>query len=82
MPIRYRIDILEALKAKGYTTYRLTHEKLLHEMNLQAIRNGKIVSWKVLEKICNLLGCQPGDLVELADGEEAGRMETGNGYKE
>ena len=64
MSMRYKIDVLEALRSKGYTTYRLTHEKILHEMNLQAIRNNKMVSWKVLEKLCELLDCQPGDIVE------------------
>ena len=64
MPMRYKINVLEALRLRGYTTYRLTHEKLLHEMNLQFIRNNKMVSWKVLEKLCELLDCQPGDIVE------------------
>ena len=29
--IRYKLDILEELKAVGYTTYRLRREKLLAE---------------------------------------------------
>lgn len=68
MPMRFKIDVLAALKERGYSTYRLTHEKLLHEMNLQTIRQGKMVSWGVLEKLCALLECQPGDLIEYDEG--------------
>lgn len=64
MAIRYKIDVLEALKDAGFTTYRIRKEKLLHEMTLQALRDGKMVSWKVLDEICALLSCQPGDLIE------------------
>ena len=31
MPIRYKLDILEALKQAGYSTYRLRKEKILGE---------------------------------------------------
>ena len=64
MPIRYKLDILEALKQAGYSTYRLRKEKILGERVIQQLRNGEIVSWKTIETICDLLNCQPGDLVE------------------
>ena len=31
---------------------------------LQKIRSGQMVSWATLETICDLLECQPGDLLE------------------
>ena len=64
MPIVYKIDILSALKAKGYSTYKLRKEKILGESVIQQLRKGEIVSWKVIDTICVLLECQPGDLVE------------------
>lgn len=64
MPIRYKLDILEALKQAGYSTYRLRKEKILGERVIQQLRNGEIVSWKTIETICDILNCQPGDLVE------------------
>lgn len=33
------------------------------EAMLQKIRSGKMVSWATLETICDLLECQPGDLI-------------------
>lgn len=64
MPIRYKIDVLGALKAAGYTTYKLRRDKILGERVIQQLRNGEIVSWATIDTICNLLNCQPGDLVE------------------
>lgn len=64
MPIVYKMDILSALKEKGYSTYRLRKEKILGESVIQQIRSREIVSWKVIDTLCILLECQPGDLVE------------------
>lgn len=64
MPLRYKIDVLAALKEAGYSSYRLRKEKLLSESTLQKLRNGIIVSTDVIEQLCGLLNCQPGDLLE------------------
>ena len=64
MALRYRIDILEALKAKGYSTYSLRKEKALSESTIQKLRNGEGVAWDNIETLCKLLDCQPGDLME------------------
>lgn len=67
MPIRYKTDILEALKAKGYSTYRIRKEKLLAESTVQAFRKGELVSLDNIARICELLDCQPGDILEYAE---------------
>lgn len=64
MPLRYKIDVLAALKEAGYSSYRLRKEKLLSESTLQKLRDGIIVSTDVIEQLCELLNCQPGDLLE------------------
>ena len=64
MAIQYKIDILAALKEKGYTSTRIREEKLIGQSYLQQIRHGELVSWKTIDTICRLLNCQPGDLVE------------------
>lgn len=64
MAIRYKIDILAALKAKGYSSTKIREEKLIGQSYLQQIRHGELVSWKTLDMICSLLECQPGDLIE------------------
>lgn len=64
MPIVYKIDVLEALKAKGYSSYKLRQEKVIGQRQLQQIREGSIVSPLMLDTLCTLLDCQPGDLLE------------------
>ena len=61
---KFKIDVLEALKAKGYTTYTLRKENILSQSTLQKLREGKGLSWENIERICGLLECQPGDLIE------------------
>ena len=65
MPLKFRIDILPALKAKGYNTNKLRQEKLLSESTIQKLRSGISVSWGNIETICRLLDCQPGDILEF-----------------
>lgn len=66
MPICYKIDVLAALKDRGYTSYRLRTEKLLGERTIQQLRHGELVSWANLARVCEMLGCQPGDILEYA----------------
>ena len=73
MSLRYKIDVLEALKAKGYTTYTLRKDNLLSQSTIQKLREQKGLAWENIENLCKLLECQPGDLIEYVadDGEEA-----------
>jgi len=64
MAMKYKIDIIAALKEAGYNTSRIRKEKIMGEAMLQKIRSGQMVSWAILETICDLLDCQPGDLIE------------------
>lgn len=67
MAIRYKVDILAALKRKGYSSSRIREEKLIGQSYLQQLRRGELVSWKILNIICSLLECQPGDLIEYVE---------------
>ena len=69
MAIRYKVDILAELKKKGYSSTRIREEKLIGQSYLQQLRRGELVSWKTLDTICALLGCQPGDLIEFVKSE-------------
>lgn len=70
MPIQYKIDMLAALKAAGYNTNRLRKDKLLAEGVIQSLRDGKSISFSNLAKLCELLHCQPGDLMEYVEETE------------
>jgi len=70
--IAYSIDILAALKEKGYSTYRIRKEKLFGEAQLQKLRSNELVSKETLNTLCRLLNCQPGELLKYIpdDSEE------------
>ena len=44
--IRYKMDILTALKEAGYNTNRLRKEKLLAEGVIQSLREGKYIAYR------------------------------------
>ena len=68
MRVIYKMDILSALKKAGYNTNVLRKEKLLSEGTIQSLREGNPISWKNIDTICQLLSCQPGDiLVHISD---------------
>ena len=64
MALQYKINVLEALKEKGYTTYTLRKEKLLSESTIQKLRGGEGVAWDNLDTLCRLLDCDIGDILE------------------
>jgi len=64
MALRYKIDIMNELKNKGYSSTKIREEKLIGQSYLQQIRHGEMVSWKTIDTLCSLLDCQVGDLVE------------------
>ena len=57
-------DILGQLKNSGYNTNRLRKEKLLSQSVMQAIRHDKPITTKNIDVICELLNCQPNDIIE------------------
>lgn len=70
MPIKYKVNILAALKYRGYSTYRLRKDKLLGEATIQQLRNNELVSWANMTKLCELLDCQPGDILEYKEEQD------------
>ncbi len=64
MSLVYKIDVLQALKNKGYNTNRLRKEKILAESTIQKLRDNKPISWANIAQICELLECQPNYFLE------------------
>lgn len=70
MPLIYKINVLQALKDKGYNTNRLRKEKILAESTIQKLRDGKPISWANIAQICDLLRCQPNYFLENVPGQK------------
>lgn len=71
MAIRYKINIIEALKDKGISTYKIRKEKIFGESTLQMFRRGEFVSsGNNLDLLCKLLEKQPGEIIEYVTDEK------------
>ena len=70
MPIVYT-KLFDLLKEKGYTTYKIRQEKLIGQGTLTAIKNGTGgLDAKTIARLCEVLECQPGDLMEYVSEEK------------
>lgn len=71
MPIIVHLDVLLAKrKLRGK---ELAERVGVSEQNLSLLRRGKVkgVRFSTLEKICEVLDCQPGELLEYVEDEAA-----------
>ena len=64
MPIKYKIDILQELNEKGFSTYKLRSKKILSPSTIKCLRDKQPISFDTLAKICELLHLQPSDIIE------------------
>lgn len=62
--IKFKIDIMQALKEHGYTSYRLRKEKIFGEATMTKFRNQEYINFENLNILCKLLECQPEDIIE------------------
>ena len=65
--IKLKEGILDELKAHGWSTYKIRKEKLFGESTLTKFRKGELAEIVVLDKLCKVLECQPGDLLEYVE---------------
>lgn len=69
MPITYD-KLFTLLKAQGKTMYDLRKDKVVGTATLEKMRKGEgHVDTRSIEKLCEYLSCQPGDIMEYVPGE-------------
>ena len=54
----------ETMKEKGVSQYRLLQEGVDNK-TLDSLKKNKNITMLTLEKICAIVGCQPGDVVRF-----------------
>ena len=64
------LDVMEKLAAAGWSAYRLVKEKKIGNGTLTRIRAGESISTDTIDRICELSGCQPGDILRHVPDEE------------
>ena len=59
--------LLMMLDQKGITTYKIRKDKIISESTLQNIRQDKGISTDAIGRLCEVLKCQPGDIIEYKE---------------
>lgn len=76
MPIKYD-KLLALLAKKGYTSYRIRKENIIGQGTLTAIKNGTGgLDHRSIAKLCHILECQPGDLMEYVEEQPKDNMQN------
>lgn len=55
---------MEELKNNGYTSYKLRKNKIFGEATMTKFRKQEYINFDNLNMLCELLNCQPGDIIE------------------
>ncbi|CAN5876814.1 hypothetical protein BH18ACI4_BH18ACI4_04670 [soil metagenome] len=69
--IEIRVD--QQLEAQGRTFYWLAKETGISHTTLWRFKKGKAlgINFETLEKMCQVLRCQPGDLLTFVNGQQS-----------
>jgi len=70
MPIIVNLDVM--LAKRKVKSKELARFVGITEQNMSLLKSGKVkgVRFSTINKICEYLGCQPGDLLEYRDDED------------
>jgi DNA-binding Xre family transcriptional regulator len=63
----YKINVIETLKESGYNSTKILRENLLSQSAMQKLRRGEMVGIKSIEKLCELLDMQPGNIIKYIE---------------
>ena len=67
-----KINLSDILKDKQISSKELTQMIDITEANLSILRSGKAkaIRFSTLDRICEALNCQPGDILEYTKGDQ------------
>lgn len=65
--LTYKIDVIETLKESGYNSKKILDERIIGQSSMQKLRRGEMVGIKTLEKLCELLDMQPGNIIKYVN---------------
>ena len=79
--IEIRVDQL--LQAQERTFYWLAKETGISHTTLWRLKKGKAlgINFETLEKMCQALSCQPGDVLTFANGKKSRKSRTARSKK-
>ena len=65
--LRFKVDPLVMLKGQGISANKLRKDATFGGATIQKLRHRRICSMNEFERLCGLLGVQPGDLIEYVE---------------
>ena len=65
--LTYKIDVLDTLRENGYNSTRILRENLISQSAMQKMRKNEMVGIKTIEKLCELLDMQPGNIIKYVE---------------
>ncbi len=66
MPIKYD-KLIALMQEKGVTSYTLKRDKVIGQGTYKKIMEGGEIDTRTIAKLCKLLNCQPGDILEYVE---------------
>ena len=63
--IRYKIDVIAALKEAGVSTYTIMQTGMISQASMTKMRGNQYISFSTLNSVCALLGRPIGDIIEF-----------------
>ena len=66
-----RVNLTEMMRRRGIGLTELAEKVGITNANMSLLKNGKVkgIRFETLSKICSLLQCQPGDILEYTEEE-------------
>lgn len=66
MPIVYN-KLLKLLEIRGITSYTIKKDNIIGQATFRKIKEGGDIDTRTIAKLCKLLQCQPGDILEYVE---------------
>lgn len=66
MPIKYT-KLLKLMEERGITSYTIRKENIIGQATFKKIKEGGDIDTRTIDKLCKLLNCQPGDILEYVE---------------
>ena len=68
IPIVYD-KLLRLVELNGITSYTIKKDNIIGQATLKKIKEGGDIDTRTIAKLCRLLDCQPGDIMEYVEDE-------------
>lgn len=62
--------LLKLMEEQGITSYTIKKENIIGQATLKKIKEGGDIDTRTIAKLCKLLNCQPGDILEYVPDEQ------------